>query len=164
MKQYKVLQSLSEFNVGQIITKDSRSYDMYYSEDEEFAMDACIVENCPTVFEEIIELPYEIVKDEVEIIAIIRKSDRQRFQLGDNFQIKGEKGWNIIDELVIFDGFLYIVETDGDGEDKYIWKVEDILENMVLVNNENKEILEILEQMQNFYNESFIKITKILNK
>jgi len=119
MKKYKVLQPLSEFKVGQIITRGK--YDMYYSEDEEFTMDDCIVENCPTVFEEILENDWCLGSSEGSVItSIIRKSDNQRFKIGDNISLKDTRGWYIIDEFVWRDGYFYIVETNEDGEDKHI--------------------------------------------
>lgn len=170
IRKFKVLENLSEFNIGQIITKDSRSHDMYYSEDEEFAMDASIVENCPTVFEEIIEKPYEIIKDvSGNIFSIIRKSDGQKFSFEDNFEIKGEKGFNIIDEFCICHNKLCIVETNEDGEDKMVWYVDDILEDMVLLDadlakNNKDELMELLKDLTDFYNKTFTKINNLIEK
>lgn len=166
MKKYKLLEKTSFFDKGDIIKEDV-SMKMYYDQDCEFGLDAHIVENCPTVFEEILELPYEIIKDEVEILAIIRKSDRQRFKLGDNIALKDIEGYYIIDKFTYDEDKLIIIE-EGDEGITYIINVLKELEGMTLSipkNPTNEEkMLEILEQMQNFYKESFTKITKLLNK
>lgn len=167
IRKFKVLENLSEFNIGQIITKDSRSYDMYYSEDEEFAMDASIVENCPTVFEEVFENDWCIGSSVgSDITSIIRKSDNERFSLGDNFTIDGYKGFSIIDEFVMKDGSLLIVETDEEGDDKIVWNVNDVLEDMSLVNvSSNKdELMELLKDLTDFYNKTFTKINNLIEK
>ena len=167
IRKFKVLENLSEFNKGEIITKDSGCYELYYSEDEEYSIDASIVENCPTVFEEIIEKPYEFIEYvNGKIFLIIRKSDGQKFSIGDNFSIKGERRFNIIDEFVMKDGSLLIVETDEEIDDKIVWAVDDILEDMSLVNiSFNKEeLMELLKDLTDFYNKTFTKINNLIEK
>lgn len=166
IRKYKVLEQTSFFTKGNIIKEDV-SMKMYYDQDCEFGLDASIVENCPTVFEEIIENDWCIGSSiGSDINSIIRKSDYQRFSLNDTFEIKGEKGFNIIDEFVMKDGNLLIVETDGEGDDKLVWNVGDILDDMSLVNvSSNKdELIELLKDLTDFYNKTFTKINNLIEK
>jgi hypothetical protein len=164
MRKFKVLESLSEFLKNTILTKDVN--DMYYDERGEYCIDASIVENCPTVFEEIFENDWCIGSIEGGLItSIIRKRDIQRFKIGDNISLKDTRGWYIIDEFVIKDGELFIVETNEDGEDKHIINVLEELEGMSLEISSNKEeLFELLQYLTDFYNKTFTKINNLIEK
>jgi len=163
IRKFKVLQDVGFLKVGTLIIE----MEDYY-EGGGFKSEKIIVENCPTVFEEVFEKPYETIEDvSGNIFSIIRKSDGQIFKIGDNISLKDMRGWYIIDEFVIKDGELFIVETDEDGEDKHIINVLEELGGMSLEissNDKSQEILDILEKLQTSYIEIFRDITNLLNK
>ena len=162
IRKFKVLESLSEFLKNTILTKDVN--DMYYDERGEYCIDASIVENCPTVFEEVVENDWCIGSSEGgRITSIIRKSDGQRFKIGDNISLKDVQGWYIIDKFIYDEDELIIVE-EGDEGITYVINVLEHLGEMSLEisSNNNEQILEVLEDMREFYSKSFTKISKLL--
>lgn len=165
IRKFKVLQDVGFLKANTIIVETEDYY-----ESSGFITEKIIVENCPTVFEEVFENPYKIFEDDNRnIFSIIRKSDGQQFSLDDTFEIRGEKGFNIIDEFCIYDNKLCIVETNDDGEDKMVWYVDDILEDMVLLDaslnkNNKEELMELLKDLTDFYNKTFTKINNLIEK